>query len=143
VIVDGGATMGTMLDALAPTGRVVPVGIIGHAGFGLATRGGVGYLTRSLGLTLDHLVEVELVLPSGDVVRLSDASSGDEADLWWAVRGCAPPFGVVSSAVFRSHEVGPVWIDRMVVGLDSLATYFQVAPELPRSGAGPRSGTSR
>jgi FAD/FMN-containing dehydrogenase len=132
VVVGGGATMGTMLDALAPAGRVVPVGIVGHAGFGLATRGGVGYLTRSLGLTLDHLVEVELVLPSGEVVRLSDASSGDEADLWWAVRGCAPPFGVVTSAVFRSHQLGPVWVDRMVVGLDALATYFQVAPELPR-----------
>ncbi|MDV6282534.1 FAD-binding oxidoreductase [Rhodococcus jostii] len=132
VVVAGGATVGTMLDALAPTGRVVPVGIVGHAGFGLVTRGGVGYLTRSLGLTIDQLVEAELVLPSGEVVHLSDASTGDEADLWWAVRGCAPCFGVVTSAVLRTHPVGPVWVDRMVLGLEALATYFRVAPTLPR-----------
>ena len=74
VVAGGGATVATMLDALAPAGRVVPVGIVGHAGLGLGTRGGVGYLTRSVGLTLDHLVGVELVLPSGEVVRLSDRS---------------------------------------------------------------------
>jgi FAD/FMN-containing dehydrogenase len=132
VIVGGGATVGGMLEALRTAGRVVPVGIVGLAGFGLATRGGVGYLTRSLGLTLDHLVEVELVLPSGDIVRLSDAGTGEEADLWWAVRGCAPCFGAVTSAVFRTHQQGPVFIDRLVVGLDALAEYFLVAPELPR-----------
>lgn len=132
VVVGGGATVGAMLEAIAPVGRVVPVGIAGIAGFGLVTRGGVGYLTRSMGLTLDHLVEVELVLPSGDIVRLSEESEGDEADLWWAVRGCAPSFGVVTSAVLRTHELGPMWIDRMVLDLDALATYFRVAPELPR-----------
>jgi FAD/FMN-containing dehydrogenase len=132
VVMAGGATVATMLDALAPAGRAVPVGIVGHAGLGLATRGGVGYLTRSLGLTLDHLVGVELVLPTGDVVHLSGASSGEDADLWWAVLGGAPYVGVVTSAELRSHEVGPVWVDRTVVGLDALATYFRVAPELPR-----------
>ena len=132
VVVAGGATMGTMLDALAPAHRVVPVGIVRHAGFGLATRGGFGYLTRSLGLTLDHLVEVELVLPCGEILHLSEASTGDEADLWWAVRGCAPCFGVVTSAVLRTHRAGPVWVDRMMLGLDALAKYFRVAPELPR-----------
>ena len=132
VVVDGGATVGAMLQALAPAGRTVPVGVVGHAGLGMATRGGIGYLTRSLGLTLDHLVGVELVLPSGDVVHLSEKSSGEGADLWWAVRGCAPGLGVVTSAVFRTRETGPVWVDRAVVGLDGLATYFRVAPELPR-----------
>jgi len=64
VVVGGGATVGTAFDALAQADRVIPVGIVGFAGFGLLTRGGVGYLTRGLGLALDHLVEVELVLPS-------------------------------------------------------------------------------
>jgi FAD/FMN-containing dehydrogenase len=132
VVMDGGATVATMLDALAPAGRVVPVGIVGHAGLGLATRGGVGYLTRSVGLTLDHLLGIELVVPSGEVVHLSEASAGEDADLWWAVRGGAPYVGVVTSARFRTHQIGPVWVERMVVGLDALATYFRVAPELPR-----------
>ncbi|MFJ4781342.1 FAD-binding oxidoreductase [Streptomyces sp. NPDC088762] len=132
VVVGGGATMATMLEVLSPARRAVPVGVVGHAGLGMATRGGIGHLTRSLGLTLDHLVGVELVLPSGDVVHLSDRSSGEEADLWWAVRGSAPALGVVTSAVFRTHETGPVWVDRAVVGLDALASYFRVAPELAR-----------
>ncbi|MGW4162693.1 FAD-binding oxidoreductase [Streptomyces sp. NPDC004788] len=132
VTVGGGATVATMLGALAPAGRTVPIGVIGHAGLGMATRGGIGCLTRSLGLTVDHLVAAELVLPGGDVVHLTERSSGDDADLWWAVRGAAPLVGVVTSATFRTHEIGPVWVDRAVVGLDGLAAYFRVAPGLPR-----------
>ena len=132
VVVGGGGTMAGLLGVLAPAGRAVPVGVVGQAGLGMATRGGIGYLTRSLGLTLDHLVGAELVLTSGDVVRLTERSSGEEAELWWAVRGGAPHVGVVTSATFRSRELGPVWVDRTVVGLDALAAYFRVAPELPR-----------
>lgn len=132
VIVEGGSTVGAMLDALAPSGRVVPVGIVGLAGVGLLTRGGVGYLTRELGLALDHLVEVEMVLASGDVVRLSDKSQGEEAELWWAARGAAPAFGTITSVTLRTDEQGPVFVDRLVVGLDALPAYFRVAPELPR-----------
>lgn len=132
VRIRGGATVGTALAAIADAGRVIPVGIVGWAGLGLVTRGGVGYLTRELGLTLDHLVELELVLPGGEIVTLSEASTGDEAELWWAVRGCAPAFGVVTSVVLRTHEQGPVFVDRLLTGTDALSTYFDVAPELPR-----------
>jgi FAD/FMN-containing dehydrogenase len=132
VVAGGGATMGTMLDVLAPAGRTVPAGIVRLAGLGLATRGGVGYLTRSLGLTLDQLVSAEIVVPSGEVLRLSDDSTGDDADLWWAVRGCAPNFGVVTSVTLRTHAAGPLFVDRAVVAPDALAAYFDVAPGLPR-----------
>lgn len=132
VRIAGGSTVGAALAAIADTGRVIPVGIVGLAGLGLVTRGGVGYLTRKVGLTLDHLVEVELVLPTGEVVTLSEASTGDEAELWWAARGSAPAFGVVTSVVLRTFEQGPVFVDRLVTGTDALATYFAVAPKLPR-----------
>ncbi|WP_238421620.1 FAD-binding oxidoreductase [Gordonia sp. 'Campus'] len=132
VRVQGGATVGAVLDTLADTGRVIPVGIVGLAGFGLATRGGVGYLTRSVGLTLDHLVAVELVRPDGEVVSLHEDSTGADADLWWAVRGCAPSFGVVTSAVLRTVPQGPMHVDRAVVELDALDDYFAIAPTLPR-----------
>jgi FAD/FMN-containing dehydrogenase len=131
VTVGGGATVGAMLAA-APEGRVVPVGIVGLAGIGLLTRGGVGYLSRSAGLALDHLVEVEIVLPSGELVTLSEESIGEHADLWWAVRGCAPSFGIVTSVVVRTRAQGQVFVDRLVVGLDALAEYFRVAPTMPR-----------
>jgi hypothetical protein len=132
VVVGGGATMGTLLDAVVPQRRTVPIGIVRLAGLGLATRGGVGFLTRSLGLTVDHLVWAELVLPSGDVVRLSDDSTGADAELWWAVRGCAPNFGVVTRAAFRTHPARPRFVDRMVVEPSALSAYFGVAPSLPR-----------
>ena len=62
----GGATLGTALDTLAPLSRRIPAGVVPFAGMGLALQGGVGYWTRSLGLTLDHIRAVELVVPSGD-----------------------------------------------------------------------------
>jgi FAD/FMN-containing dehydrogenase len=111
--------------------RVVPVGVVSLAGMGLATRGGFGYLTRSLGPTIDSLEEIEIVVPEGDTLRLSGASTGDEADLWWAVRGCAPHFGVVTSATFRSHPLGPVFAHRAVLDLDALGAFFEVAQSLP------------
>jgi FAD/FMN-containing dehydrogenase len=132
VEVGGGATMGAMLDALAGEVRTVPIGIARLAGLGLATRGGVGFLTRSLGLTLDHLISAKLVLPSGEVLRLPEDSAGADADLWWAVRGCAPSFGVVTSATFRTHAAEPRFVDRMVVAPDALSAYFDVATSLPR-----------
>ncbi|WP_235189538.1 hypothetical protein [Williamsia sp. D3] len=63
---------------------------------------------------------------------MSDRSTGRDADLWWAVRGCAPPFGVVTSATLNTHRAGPMWVHRSVVDLDALATYFRIAPEVPR-----------
>ena len=132
VVVGGGATMGTMLDALAPAGRTVPVGITTLAGLGLATRGGVGFLTRSLGLTVDQLAAAEIVLASGEVRQLSDDSSGSDAELWWAVRGCAPSFGVVTSVTLRTTSARSLFVDRLVVAPDALAAYFDIAPGLPR-----------
>jgi FAD/FMN-containing dehydrogenase len=132
VVAGGGATMGALLGALAPAGATVPVGITGMAGLGLATRGGVGFLTRSLGLTVDHLAAAQIVLASGEVAHVSQDSTGPEADLWWAVRGCAPSFGVITSATFAARPARPRFVDRMVVAPDALAAYFAIAPGLPR-----------
>jgi len=132
VKIQGGATMGTALGLLIPKSRAIPIGAAHSPGMGLALQGGVGDLSRSMGLTLDHLTEVEMVVPSGDILILSDASKGDEADLWWAVRGCAPNFGVVTSATFRSHELGDLFVQRLILDLDAMSTYFKIAPLLPR-----------
>jgi FAD/FMN-containing dehydrogenase len=132
VVAGGGATMGTLLDNLAPAGLTLPTGIVKLAGLGLATRGGVGFRTRNLGLTMDQLTCIELVLPSGEIRRLSTQATGDDADLWWAVRGCAPNFGVVTSATFRATAARPLFVDQMVVAPEALAAYFDIAPGLPR-----------
>jgi FAD/FMN-containing dehydrogenase len=136
VKVGGGATMGAVLAALAPQARVLPVGVARTPGMGLALQGGVGHLTRSLGLTLDSLQSVEIVVPSGSVLQLSEKSSGEEADLWWAVRGCGPNLGIVTSATFRVHASPTrVFAKRLLLPLDALPAYLELAQAFPRGTA--------
>lgn len=90
----------TQANALATTGGLVTT--TGIAGFTLG--GGIGWLMRKHGLTIDNLLEVEMVTASGARVR---ANETERADLFWAVRGGGGNFGVVTSFTYRLHPVGP------------------------------------
>lgn len=81
------------------------------------TTGGFGYLSRAYGLSLDNVVEVELVLADGRVMILNESSksaSAEEADLWWAVRGAAPCFGVVTRLVAKAYPVPTVYAGNLI-----------------------------
>ena len=86
-------------------GLATPLGFISEVGVaGLTLGGGLGYLTRRFGWTVDNLLEAELVTADGAVRR---ATRDQEAELFWAVRGAGANLGVVTSFTFRLHPVGP------------------------------------
>jgi FAD/FMN-containing dehydrogenase len=103
VIVGGGSTWGDVDHATYPFGLAVPAGIISTTGVGgLTLGGGVGYLARKFGLTIDNLLSVDLVLADGSYVT---ANEKENTDLFWAVRGGGGNFGVVTSFKFKLNPV--------------------------------------
>ena len=101
---------------------------------GLTLGGGMGYLTRRFGWTVDDLMEVEIVTADGAVRR---AAADDHDDLFWAVRGGGGNFGVVTRFTFRLHEVGPEVTGGVVFwgaenAGDVLALYRKVSEAAPR-----------
>lgn len=103
VRVGGGTTWGDVDHATFPFGLVVPAGVISTTGVGgLTLGGGVGYLSRKYGLTIDSLLEVDMVLSDGSFVK---ANSKENQDLFWAVRGGGGNFGVITSFLFQGHPV--------------------------------------
>jgi FAD/FMN-containing dehydrogenase len=134
VRVGGGATWGEVDSATGEHGLATPSGIISTTGVGgLTLGGGLGHLTRKCGLAIDNLLEAEMVLASGERVRVS----GDEhPDLYWAIRGGGGNFGVVTSFVFRLHEVGTIiggptfW--PVEAAAEVLSAYREFIPNAPR-----------
>ena len=111
--VEPGVTLGEFDDAAQKFGLATPVGINSTTGLaGLTLGGGFGWLSRRLGLTIDNLLEVEMVTASGDIVR---ASEREHEDVFWAVRGGGGNFGIVTEFVFRMHAVGPEVLAGIVV----------------------------
>jgi FAD/FMN-containing dehydrogenase len=132
--VGGGCTWGTVDGATGAFGLATPSGIISTTGVGgLTLGGGLGHLTRKCGLTIDNLLEADVVLPSGEQVR---ASPTEHPDLFWALRGGGGNFGVVTSFLFRLHEVGTIvggptfW--PVEQGAEVLSAYREFLPSAPR-----------
>ncbi len=134
VRVEGGCTWGDVDHATHAFDLAVPGGLVSTTGVGgLTLGGGLGHLTRTCGLTIDNLLEVDMVLADG---RLVTASADENSDLFWAVRGGGGNFGVVTSFMFRLHSIGTVYAGPMLWPLDQAVEimrfyrdYIVAAPE--------------
>ncbi|HKE16195.1 MAG TPA: FAD-binding oxidoreductase [Kofleriaceae bacterium] len=130
----GGATWGDYNHATHAFGLATPGGIISTTGIaGLTLGGGIGYLTRGYGLSCDNLLSAEVVTADG---RIAQASSVENPDLYWALRGGGGNFGVVTSFEFRAHPVKDVHVgiffyevDRVADVLRFFRSYIADAPE--------------
>ncbi len=107
IVTAGGGCVWNQVDAAThEAGLAVPSGIISTTGVGgLTLGGGLGYLSRKYGLTIDNLLEAEIVLADGEQVR---ASANENAELFWALRGGGGNFGVVTSFRFQARPVSTV-----------------------------------
>jgi FAD/FMN-containing dehydrogenase len=132
VRVEGGCTWGDVDHATHAFGLAVPSGIVSTTGVaGLTLGGGGGYLTRRYGLTIDNLLEADVVLADG---RFVTASARQNEDLYWALRGGGGNFGVVTSFLFRAHPVDTVYAGLTLWPLGRATEILQWYREfLPRS----------
>ncbi len=138
VRVEGGCVWGDVDHATHAFGLATPCGFVSTTGVaGLTLGGGIGHLTRKYGLTIDNLLAVDIVLADG---RFVTASSEENSDLFWAVRGGGGNFGVVTSFEFRLHPVdmvhfGPTfWPVEEAAGV--LKAYRRFVAEAPEEVSG-------
>jgi FAD/FMN-containing dehydrogenase len=122
---EGGVVWGELDRAAQRHGLAVTGGMISSTGIaGLTLGGGIGWLMGKYGLTVDSLVSARIVTAEG---RVLTASAGENADLFWAIRGGGGNFGVVASFEYQLHPVGPI-----VTGV-RIAYPFSAAQEVLRA----------
>src|SRR5206468_7446789 len=103
----GGCTWAVFNEATNAHGLATTGGIIGSTGIaGLTLGGGIGYLSRGLGLSCDNLISAEVVTADGQV---RTASQGEHEDLFWALRGGSGNFGVATALEYRLHPVTEIY----------------------------------
>jgi hypothetical protein len=134
VRVGPGNTWAEVDHATHAFGLAVPSGTVSSTGVaGLTLGGGIGHLSRNFGLTIDNLLEADMVLADGSFVK---ASSNQNPELYWAIRGGGGNFGIVTSFLFKAHDVkmvygGPIFweIDKITEVMGWYHNLIQKAPK--------------
>jgi len=132
VKVQGGCLLGKVDEATQRHGLAVSAGIISHTGAGgLTLGGGFGWISRKYGLTVDNLISAEIVTADGNIVR---ASSTENSDLFWGIRGGGGNFGIVTTFEFKAANIGTEVLSGPVVKkFEDLKEYMQFHREFVRT----------
>ncbi len=118
-----GARWMEVAASLGEHGWALSSGDYGGVGVGgLATAGGIGFVAREHGLTIDHLRGATIVLADGSIVRASD---DENPDLFWAIRGAGANIGIVTSFDFEVDEVGEVGWAQLVFDASDTAAFLE------------------
>ncbi len=119
VRIGAGATWGPAAESMAGHGLAITAGDTTSVGVaGLTQSGGIGWMVRKYGLTIDSLLAAEVVTAAGDVVR---ASATENPDLFWALRGGAGNFGVVTAFEYQAQPISTVHFGTIAYALDDVA----------------------
>jgi FAD/FMN-containing dehydrogenase len=134
--VQTGATQGAVVEALGRMGYAIPSGGEPTPGVGgVVLGGGIGLLARSMGLACDHLIGLEMVIPSGDKgARVIRADEHNNADLLWASRGGGGGnFGIATSFTLKIQPLSTVTIYEATWDWQHLSELLSVWQELTPS----------
>lgn len=126
-----GAVAREFLAAVEPYGFAVPFGDAGSVGLGgITLGGGIGYLVRKHGLTIDNLLGIEMVTADGQIVQ---ATETENPDLFWALRGGGGNFGVVTGFQYKLVELPQIYGGALILPAtkDVITAYAKLAHEAP------------
>ncbi len=129
--VETGMTAGEYTTAVGAHGFVTGFGDTGSVGLGgITLGGGVGYLVRKHGLTIDNLLAAEVVTADGQLLYVDDKS---HADLFWAIRGGGGNFGVATRFKFQLHKLDKVYGGMLFLPAtpDTIASFIAEADSAP------------